>query len=101
MIENLYNESNMMKDKVLAILCYIWLFPLLIILVPKKTNFVKYHLKLGLILSVGITIWIIAILMIIKEPFNKKLLNFVNGILMLLLIAFEIFIVIRILRKGK
>ena len=101
MIDHLYEDTISFKDKSLSILCYIWLFPIFIIFFPHKSKYLKNHLRMGLILSILISLWIGAILIIVKRPFNIKVLNGCNSALFLMMIIVQIVQIMKILKKRN
>ena len=101
MVDNLYEEKIPLKDKVLSILCYIWLFPLFIIFFPNKSYFVKRNLTYGILFSIFITVWIMITFYIIRGNYNARLLNIINIIILTILLVLQMVQIIRILRKEK
>ncbi|MBE6148897.1 MAG: hypothetical protein E7167_05400 [Firmicutes bacterium] len=101
MIDNLYQDSLSFKDKILSIVCYIWLVPLVILFIPKKGRFIKRNLIIGIILSIIITGWIITILVVVRKNCDLQLLNVINCIVFAFLIIFQIIQIIRIIRRKS
>jgi len=93
------NNNISLKDKVLSILCYLWLFPLLIMFWPKRSAVINKHLIFGIILSLFITVWIYIVLRLIKQSVNLNTLNAINIVVMIIVIIFQIIQIVLIIKK--
>ncbi len=95
-----YDKSDIEKNKVMAILSYIWLLVLIPIFCAKDSPFAKYHANQGLVLAIvetayGIVMTILGfILSPIKLGFIVTILSSLGGIVFLALTVIGIINVI-------
>lgn len=101
MIDNLYSNIVTSKDRILSIVSYIYLFPIFIIFWPHKSTMVKRHLIIGILLSLLTTAWLVWVILTIKGSYNLQKLNIINGIVLAIIIIFELVQIIVILKKKS
>ena len=101
------------SEKLMAIMSYIFLIGFLINISSNKTSFVRFHMKKGNTLNIVLLIWLIVIVVLYRILYLltffsnttlniiKMILYIINFLILLLVFSYQIYSIVKILKKEN